>query len=44
MYPQLEQCQQERILQEVIISLAEDTVGRGNPNLLHAVASEGGPD
>jgi dTDP-4-amino-4,6-dideoxygalactose transaminase len=44
MYPQLEQCQQERIVQEVIISLAEDTVGRGNPNLLHAAASEGSAD
>jgi len=44
MYPQLEHCQQKRIVQEVISSLAAETVGTRNRNLIPATASEGRAD
>jgi dTDP-4-amino-4,6-dideoxygalactose transaminase len=41
LYPQLEQSQQKRVVQEVIAFLAADTVGGGNPNREQAAASDG---
>jgi dTDP-4-amino-4,6-dideoxygalactose transaminase len=43
MYPQLEQYQQKRIVQEVIKSLADEAVGSRNPNF-GSVVSEGRAD
>jgi hypothetical protein len=39
MYPQLEQWQQERIVQEVTNSLVVETAGRGKPELKPAALS-----
>jgi dTDP-4-amino-4,6-dideoxygalactose transaminase len=41
MYPQLEHDQQKRIAQEVINSLAQESVGSRNPDLEPAAASDG---
>jgi dTDP-4-amino-4,6-dideoxygalactose transaminase len=44
MYPQLEHCQQKRIVQEVILSLVGEAVGSRNPNLVPVAASESRAD
>ena len=44
MYPQLEHCQQKRIVEEVILSLVGEAVGSRNPNLVPVAASESRAD